>query len=115
MLSMEMAFRLQQAGLGTDRISRNCLDPGTVNTKMLLAGWGRIGINVESALDQTWRCSSPEVENVSGGYFVGKSSRRASADAYDVNERGKLWSLLSNLAPQVAKAWNSVSLAGVEN
>ena len=27
-----------------------CLDPGTVNTKMLLAGWGRCGIEVCGAL-----------------------------------------------------------------
>lgn len=37
MLTMEMAERLTAAGLDTDRITCNCLDPGTVNTKMLLA------------------------------------------------------------------------------
>lgn len=33
-----------------------CLDPGTVNTKMLLAGWGRCGIKVRSTLlgSSTW-------------------------------------------------------------
>jgi NAD(P)-dependent dehydrogenase (short-subunit alcohol dehydrogenase family) len=114
MLSMEMASRLQQASLGTDRITCNCLDPGTVNTKMLLEGWGRIGINVDDALDQTYLCSSPEVEYMTGGYFIWKSLRRASSDAYDVSERNKLWSLLSNLAPQASKEWNSaVSAAGV--
>jgi NAD(P)-dependent dehydrogenase (short-subunit alcohol dehydrogenase family) len=35
MLTVEMASRLQQAGIGTDKITCNCLDPGTVNTKML--------------------------------------------------------------------------------
>lgn len=107
MLSMEMASRLQNAGLGTDRITCNCLDPGTVNTKMLLAGWGRIGMNVEDALDQTYLCSSPEVESVTGAYFVGSSSRRAPSAAYDIKERDKLWTLLAGLAPQAAKAWDS--------
>jgi NAD(P)-dependent dehydrogenase (short-subunit alcohol dehydrogenase family) len=115
MLSMEIASRLKQAGLGTDRITCNCLDPGTVNTKMLLAGWGRCGIDVEDALDQTYLCSSPEVENVTGEYFVWKSSRTASSDAYNTKERDKLWALLSNFAPDAAKEWNvALSLDTVE-
>jgi NAD(P)-dependent dehydrogenase (short-subunit alcohol dehydrogenase family) len=66
MLTMEFADRLKAAGFGPERITCNCLDPGTVNTKMLSAGWGRIGIEVEDALDETWLCTSPEVEEVSG-------------------------------------------------
>ena len=54
MLAAELAARLQNAGLGTDRITCNSLDPGTVNTKMLYAGWGPIGIDVESALGKSW-------------------------------------------------------------
>lgn len=50
MLSKEFAVRLDAAGYGTDQITCNCLDPGTVNTKMLLAGWGPCGIDVEDAL-----------------------------------------------------------------
>jgi len=50
MLAAEFAERLQGAGLGTDRITSNSLDPGTVNTKMLIAGWGYCGIGVDQAL-----------------------------------------------------------------
>ena len=50
MLSCEFAERLQERGYGPDRITCNSLDPGTVNTKMLMAGWGPIGMNVENAL-----------------------------------------------------------------
>jgi NAD(P)-dependent dehydrogenase (short-subunit alcohol dehydrogenase family) len=107
MLAMEMAARLQEAGLGTDRITCNCLDPGTVNTKMLLAGWGKIGIDVEDARDQTWLCTSEEVENVTGGYFVWKSSRRASSNAYNEDERKQLWTILSHFAPQASKEWDA--------
>jgi NAD(P)-dependent dehydrogenase (short-subunit alcohol dehydrogenase family) len=107
MLTMEMADRLQKdAKLGTDRITCNCLDPGTVNTKMLLAGWGRCGIDVEDALDQTYLCSSEEVADVTGRYFVYQSDRRASSSAYDPNERAKMWSILSDLAPDEAAMWN---------
>ena len=50
MLAMEFAPRLEHNEFGTDWITCNCLDPGTVNTKMLLAGWGPCGIDVEQAL-----------------------------------------------------------------
>lgn len=105
MLAVEMAVRLRNGGLGTDRITCNCLDPGTVNTKMLLAGWGRIGIDVEDALDETWLCSSDEVRDVTGEYFVSKASRRAASSVYDSRERDRLWSTLARLAPEAAKEW----------
>ena len=105
MLTMEMAERLTKAGLGTDRITCNCLDPGTVNTKMLLAGWGPCGIDVRDALDQTWLCSSEEVKDVTGRYFVYRSDSRASSSAYDPRERQTLWSILSDLAPDAAAVW----------
>jgi NAD(P)-dependent dehydrogenase (short-subunit alcohol dehydrogenase family) len=105
MLTMEMAERLQKADLGTDRITCNCLDPGTVNTKMLLAGWGPCGIAVEDALDQTWLCQDPEVERDTGRYYVYKSERRASASAYDASERDKMWDILSEIAPDAAAMW----------
>jgi NAD(P)-dependent dehydrogenase (short-subunit alcohol dehydrogenase family) len=52
LLAAEMATRLEDTSLGggVDRITCNSLDPGTVNTKMLLAGWGPCGIDVEDAL-----------------------------------------------------------------
>ena len=51
LLAAEVAERLERKGWGgIDRITCNSLDPGTVNTKMLLAGWGPCGIDVESAL-----------------------------------------------------------------
>lgn len=107
MLTMEMADRLQKdANLGPDRITCNCLDPGTVNTKMLLAGWGRCGIDVEEALDETWLCSSEEVADVTSRYFVSRLDRRASSTAYDPTERAKMWSVLTELAPDAASIWN---------
>lgn len=52
------------------------LDPGTVNTKMLLAGWGRIGIEVGQA-DNTFRLlADADVAADSGAYFVGHRQTR---------------------------------------
>jgi NAD(P)-dependent dehydrogenase (short-subunit alcohol dehydrogenase family) len=105
MLTMEFAKRLKDQGLGTEKITCNCLDPGTVNTKMLLAGWGPCGIDVADALDETWLCSSPEVDDVTGKYFTWQSERRASSSAYDEKERSRMWSMLSELAPEAAAMW----------
>ena len=33
--------------LGSEKVTANCLDPGTVNTKMLYAGWGACGIDLK--------------------------------------------------------------------
>jgi NAD(P)-dependent dehydrogenase (short-subunit alcohol dehydrogenase family) len=107
MLTMEFADRLNKAGYGPERITCNCLDPGTVNTKMLLAGWGPCGIDVESALDETWLCTSDEVEGVSGRYFTYQSARRGS-ESYDKGERAKLWQVLTDLAPEAASKWDSL-------
>jgi NAD(P)-dependent dehydrogenase (short-subunit alcohol dehydrogenase family) len=102
MLSNEFAERLQGAGHGPDQITSNSLDPGTVNTKMLLAGWGPCGIDVEDAQDQTYLCSSPDLDGVSGEYFTWRSK---TGKSYKARERAKLWSILSDLAPSAAEMW----------
>ena len=168
MLTFEFADRFKDKGIGTDIVTCNCLDPGTVNTKvsqylpfylafsslawksirnlfmrrarnriivatprvfslyrfrpsffralifviivllqkMLLAGWGPCGIDVQSALDQTWLCSSDEVQGVTGKYFTYQSERPAARSAYDLAERKRMWSILSGLAPEEAKMWD---------
>lgn len=106
MLTIEMAQKLEDAGIDHSVLTCNCLDPGTVNTKMLLDGWGPIGIKVQDALDETWCCTSPELNGVSGEYFVGRSRRQASGCAYDSFHRAKLWETLSELAPEAAAEWD---------
>mmetsp|Transcript_26460 Transcript_26460/g.62167 ORF Transcript_26460/g.62167 Transcript_26460/m.62167 type:complete len:115 (+) Transcript_26460:161-505(+) len=106
MLTMEMADRLKDNGIQPSVLTCNCLDPGTVNTKMLLDGWGAIGIDVDDALDESWCCTSPDLDGISGQYFVGRSPRHASQCAYDSFHRKKLWQTLSELAPTAAAEWD---------
>lgn len=41
-------FTRDLAEIVRDRgLTANCLDPGTVNTKMLLAGWGPCGLDIQ--------------------------------------------------------------------
>lgn len=103
MLANEFADRLKEAGHQTDKITCNSLDPGTVNTKMLLAGWGPCGISVEDALDQTYLCTSPDLDGKSGQYFAWRTPRQGY---YPADERTKMWNLLSDLAPSAAEMWS---------
>ncbi|KAI8104611.1 hypothetical protein M9434_003165 [Picochlorum sp. BPE23] len=48
----------------------NCLDPGTVNTKMLLQGWGPIGIDVSDANNEVYLATHEDVASSHGEYFV---------------------------------------------
>jgi len=105
MLAAEFASILEGNGFGANRITCNSLDPGTVNTKMLLAGWGPIGTEVDSALDEVWLCSSPEVSDISGAYF---SWRNKSSNVYKPSEREKLWKVLSGIDPSSTSEWENV-------
>lgn len=86
-LAMELSDRLR--GIATV----NALDPGTVNTKMLLAGWGPIGIDVANADAEYYLSTSEEVEGITGKYFVNNHESRASPFAYDTEIRTSMWSL----------------------
>ena len=80
----------------------NALDPGTVNTKMLFAGWGPIGIRVDQANDQFHLATDSRVAGVSGKYFVSRRERTAPGPANDVAARRKLWDLLQE---QTGAVW----------
>lgn len=66
-------------------------DPGTVNTKMLLAGWGRCGIDVNSA-DDEFELVKDFVPSRHGKYFVACRESRGSPDVSDSEKRRRLWS-----------------------
>lgn len=83
--------------LSSTNITVNTCDPGTVNTKMLLAGWGRIGVEVSSADDETFLATSPSLEGVSGKYFVRRRANRSAASTYDRHIRQKLWSEMETM------------------
>jgi NAD(P)-dependent dehydrogenase (short-subunit alcohol dehydrogenase family) len=83
MQTLEQAARLH----GMTNVTVNCLDPGTVNTKMLLAGWGRIGIPVEEAGDQMYLASSDEIRGMTGQYFVSRRPVRPPSPALDTSMR----------------------------
>jgi NAD(P)-dependent dehydrogenase (short-subunit alcohol dehydrogenase family) len=79
-----------------------CCDPGTVNTKMLLAGWGYCGIDIEDANDEFSLISAPFDEAHHGKYFVGCRPTRCHRDVYNESRRLELWQFLENiLSPEL--------------
>jgi len=97
-LTYEMAAR---GLLGPGTHACTC-DPGTVNTKMLLAGWGPCGIRVGDANDQLWMLGSPGLKGPwtaedTPPYYVGRQARRSAPQTYDADARSKLWTELERL------------------
>lgn len=90
MLSMEQSSRF-----GSAEFPIVCCDPGTVNTKMLEAGWGMYGVDVSAANDETLLALAPSLDN--GSYFVGRMARKANAEAYDPKSRARLWQYLEEV------------------
>ena len=87
-LSFEMYLRMMKKS----EIQRTILtcDPGTVNTKMLLAGWGACGIQVYEANDQFELVTNDKftLPQNNGGYFV---NRRLSQEAKSSPETRLVW------------------------
>ncbi len=93
----ELARRLQGSG-----VTVNALHPGFVATKFgtnngglyrLAFGLGHMAaISPQEGAETTiYLASSPEVEGVTGKYFVQKKETRSSDVSYDENIAGRLW------------------------
>lgn len=95
MFNQELNERLfKKSGALDNKPTVNCLDPGTVNTKMLLDGWGPIGIRVEDANDEFMLATSDRFEGTSGKYFVGLREYSVPAPARDPDARERLFQIL---------------------
>lgn len=87
MMTYQWAERLEN-----DNITVNCLHPGVVTTKLLQAGFGTPGGEVAAGAETSvYLASSPEVEGVTGKYFVKKQATASSPTSNDSNLRKQLW------------------------
>jgi NAD(P)-dependent dehydrogenase (short-subunit alcohol dehydrogenase family) len=97
LFTYELARKLE----GTE-VTANCLHPGVVATKLLADGMGLpralksttklIGSGPEKgAKTSIYLATSPEVEGVSGKYFVKQKPVESSKISYDESLAGRLW------------------------
>jgi retinol dehydrogenase 14 len=97
LFTYELARRIRSAG-----VTANCLHPGVIATK-LLADYMNVPL-VGGALAHTFGAdpaqgadaivhlaASPELEGVTGRYFVGRQEARSSAASYDEALQRRLW------------------------
>eukprot|EP00747_Dinoflagellata_sp_TGD_P193908 gnl/TRDRNA2_/TRDRNA2_60706_c0_seq1.p1 gnl/TRDRNA2_/TRDRNA2_60706_c0~~gnl/TRDRNA2_/TRDRNA2_60706_c0_seq1.p1 ORF type:complete len:237 (+),score=26.78 gnl/TRDRNA2_/TRDRNA2_60706_c0_seq1:48-713(+) len=92
MIAMELHTRYAQP----PRLTVNTMDPGTVNTKMLIHDYGPIGIPASQADDTFHLVTDEKLSSTSGAYFVGQRKSREERD-YDAEERRQLWMQLVEL------------------
>lgn len=93
LFSAELADRLS----GT-AVTSNSLHPGVITTKLLKAGFGISGDDLEKgAATSVYLAVSHDVENVTGKYFVNKTATTSSPVSYDLELRKKLWEVSENL------------------
>ncbi len=99
MFTYELARRLQGTG-----VTANCLHPGFVATNFGQNGVGPVGRAVvkgifsvlgispeEGAKTSIYLATSPEVEGVTGKYFVKSIPKRSAEISYDETLQGRLW------------------------
>jgi retinol dehydrogenase-14 len=103
LFTYELARRLQ----GSD-VTANCLHPGAVRTNFGSGSSGIFGVMVRAlrlfmispekgAETSIYLASSPEVEGVSGRYFVKKTEARLSDVSYDERVSRRLWEMSAEL------------------
>lgn len=90
LFTYELANRLKGS-----RITANCLHPGVIRTKLLRAGFGDYpGSPPEKgARTPIYLASSPEVERVSGQYFVDCRPAKSSQLSYNKDLQKQFWEL----------------------
>ena len=82
-----LAEKLQYKG-----ITVNCLHPGAINTKLLRAVFRSDGAPVEvGAKTLVFAATAPELEGVSGKYFVNNRSKSSKKITYNKEVQKTLW------------------------
>ncbi len=103
LFTYELARRLEGTG-----VTANCLHPGVVGTNLGSGVSGVFGFMVRAltplmlspekgAETSIYLASSPEVEGVSGRYFVKKAEARSSDKSYDKRLARRLWEVSAEL------------------
>ncbi len=92
LFTKELARRLDGSG-----VTVNALHPGVVDTKLLRVSFSGGSPAAAGAKTSVYLAVSPEVEGVSGGYFVSQRQASTSAAAEDAVLARKLWAKSAEL------------------
>ena len=103
LFTYELARRLEGTG-----VTANCLHPGAVRTnfgsgssgvfRLMVRALRPLMISPEKGAETSiYVASSPEVEGLSGRYFVKKAEARSSDKSYDAGLARRLWDVSTEL------------------
>jgi retinol dehydrogenase 14 len=100
LFTYELAKRLRGTG-----VTANCLHPGTIGTNLMrelspVASWFMklfFSSPEKGAETSIYLASSPEVEGVSGRYFIKREEARSSKETYDEAAQQRLWQICVEL------------------
>jgi len=111
LFTYELARRLEGTG-----VTANCLHPGFVATNIGQSGLGLIGRTVakfiltllgispeEGAKTSIYLASSPDVEGITGKYFVKSMARESAPISYDESLQRQLWEKSATLVNLLEK------------
>ena len=93
LFSKELAEQLHGVG-----VSSNSLHPGVTGTKILRLAFPMKGASVkEGAMASVYLAVSPEIEGVTGSYFVNRKETAATPIVNDANTRKRFWEVSKTL------------------
>lgn len=103
LFTYELARRLEGSG-----VTANCLHPGFVGTNFAQGGGGAAALFFraarpfiltpeQGAQTSIYLAASPEVEGVSGKYYVNRRPRTSSAQSYSREDQARLWAVSAEL------------------
>jgi NAD(P)-dependent dehydrogenase (short-subunit alcohol dehydrogenase family) len=107
LFTYELARRLVGAG-----VTANCMHPGVVGTNLFNSVGGLAGKVVrlftpfmrtpEKGADTIiWLASSPEVEGITGKYFVDRKAQATNPESYDTAVAARLWEVSERMCNSI--------------
>jgi NAD(P)-dependent dehydrogenase (short-subunit alcohol dehydrogenase family) len=112
LFTYELARRLQETG-----VTVNCLHPGMVNTNILRNPPPLIGLVAKIPLaslvftspekgaeTSLYLATSPEMEQVTGKYFIKKKEARSAKESYDEHVAQRLWGVSEEMTKLASHA-----------
>jgi len=96
-------YKLARETGDSDLIS-NCLHPGVISTKLLKQNYGDMGEAVQEGSENIlYVATSPDIEGVSGKYFVNKMPQSSATVSYEKSVQDRLWEMSENMVADYLK------------